>query len=182
MANTLAPSPFQWLQDLERHARQRAKGLPRHEKVEQIWRGIAFRLDETYLVTSLSEIREVIPYISQVAKVPGAKSWIKGLANIRGLLLPVIDLTACLEGKPITIESSTRMLIINQAGFSAGLLVDEVLGIKHFPEHLRDIDTPCQVAWIAPFARGMFVYENISWIVFDMRVLTESDLFLNAAL
>ena len=179
--NTLAQSPFHWLQDIERHAKQQAKGLPRQEKIEQIWRGIAFQLGNTYLVTHINDIREIIPYPSQLAKVPGAKSWVKGLANIRGLLLPVIDLNACLEGNPISINNRSRMLIINQTNISAGLLVDEVIGIKHFPEHIRDLNTPCKETSIAPFARGLFAYKEIIWTVFDMSALTESDLFLNAA-
>ncbi len=182
MANTLAQSPYKWLQDLERRALLRAKGLPRYEKVEQIWRGIAFVLEETYLVTPLNEIREIIHYPGRLAKVPGAKSWVKGLANIRGLLLPVIDLKACLEGNPISINGRSRILIINQAGIDAGLLVDDVLGIKIFHEHHRDLDTPCKEAAYAPFARGLFTSDEFTWTVFDMPALAESDLFLNAAL
>ena len=182
MKKNLAQSPYKWLQDIERRAKQRAKGLPRYEKIEPIWRGIAFRLGESHLVTSIDEIREILPSTSKLAKVPGAKSWVKGLANIRGLLLPVIDLNACLEGQPITIENSTRMLIINQLNVSAGLLIDEVLGIKQFPEYLRDLDTPCQDARIAPFAKGLFTTREINWTVFNMQKLTKSNLFLNAAL
>ena len=182
MANPLIQSPFQWLQDLERRARQRAKGLPRREKVEPMWRGIGFRLGESHLITPLNEIREVLPYTTQLAKVPGAKSWVKGLANIRGMLLPIIDLRACLEGKAITIENRSRMLIINQAGILAGLVVDEVMGIKHFPEHIRDLDTPCKETWISPFARGLFSYEGMTWTVFNMHALAESELFRKVAL
>jgi len=178
----MAQTPFQWLQDLERRARQRACGLPRQEKVQQIWRGIAFRLGEILLVTSLSDIREVLHCPAVLARVPGAKSWIKGLTNIRGLLLPVIDLSGCLEGKPIMLGSLTRLLIINQAGFSAGLMVDEVLGIKHFPEQLRDTESPCRESWLAPFAEGLFINEENTWIVFDMHALVKSNLFLKAAI
>ncbi|MDM8560553.1 chemotaxis protein CheW [Candidatus Parabeggiatoa sp. HSG14] len=182
MTNTLIKSPFQWLQDLERRTKQRAKGLPRDTPITQIWRGIAFRLREAFLITPLNEIHEVLYYPSRLAKVPGAKSWVKGLANIRGRLLPVIDLNACLEGNATTIENRSRILIINQSGVSSGLLVDEVLGIKHFPEHIRDLDTPCKETWIAPFAKGLFTYEDITWTVFDVHTLVENELFLNAAL
>jgi twitching motility protein PilI len=182
MANTLALSPFQWLQHIELLTKQRAKGLPRQLNVEKIWRGIGFRLGKTYLVTSINEICEVIPYTVRLAKVPGAKSWVKGLANIRGSLLPVIDLKDCLEGKPISIEKHTRMLIIEQEGITAGLLVDEVLGIKVFPEHKRDWNTPCKAAWIVPFADGLFTIEEITWTVFNMQKLAKNDLFLKAAL
>ncbi|MDM8565162.1 chemotaxis protein CheW [Candidatus Halobeggiatoa sp. HSG11] len=178
----MTTSPYKWLQDLERRAKQRAKGLPHQSTIEQIWRGIAFRLGKIYLVSPLNEISEIIPYTHNLAKVPGAKSWIKGLANIRGLLLPIIDLKACLEGESIAINNRSRMLIINQSGISAGLLVDEVLGIKHFPEHLMDLETPCKDVLIAPFAKGLFVYEKDTWTIFDMQKLTNNNVFLNAAL
>jgi twitching motility protein PilI len=179
--NMTTQTPYQWLQDLERRAKQKSKGLPRPEKIQQIWRGIAYRLGETLLVSTINEIREVLYYPSPLAKVPGAKTWVKGLANVRGLLLPVMDLQACLEGTPITIDRPTRVLIINQAGITAGLVVDEVLGIKHFPEQLRDLETPCQPVWVTAFARGLFSYEGSTWTVFDMRALAESDIFLKAA-
>jgi len=182
MINTQVPPPFQWLTDLEQRAKQRAvKGLPR-QPVIKIWRGIAFRLEQAYLVTPLHEIREIIPYPNQLAKVPGAKSWVKGLANIRGLLLPVIDLNACLEGNPVTINNRSRMLIINQSGIDAGLLVEEVLGIKNFPEHTRDENTPCKEVNLIPFAKGLFVDKEIAWTIFNIQALVTNELFLKAAL
>ncbi|MCK5720685.1 MAG: chemotaxis protein CheW [Thiomargarita sp.] len=175
-------SPFQWLQNTEQCAKQRAKGLPHHEKIEQIWQGVAFKLGENHLVASLEQIREVLPYMGQLAKIPGSKPWIKGLANIRGLLLPVIDLGSCLADKAVVVKRDTRMLIINQAGILAGLLVDEVLGIKYFPEQLRNLDTSTKETWMAPFINGIFEINGIKWVVFDMGVLVKNDLFLNAAL
>ena len=181
----LSKSPFQWLQELEQRAKQKAMGLPRQTIVEKIWRGIGFRLQTTYLVTSIDSIREVLPYdkTSRWARVPGAKPWIKGLTNLRGVLLPVIDLNAFLEGKPISLEKQIRMLVINQGGFTAGLLVDEVVGmIKHFPENQRDRNTPCKEAWLAAFADGLFKEDDITWTVFDMQKLANHELFQNAAL
>ncbi len=182
MVNTGVQPAFQWLVDIERRAKQRAKGLPRQEQVQEIWRGISFRVGEVALIASIDEVREILPLPSSLAKVPGSKPWVRGLANIRGALLPVVDLQACLEGKPINVSSRARMLVINQNGMTAGLLVDEVLGIKHFPEQLRDNDTPCKESWLAPFAKGLFPYEESVWTVFNMVALSESELFLNAAL
>jgi twitching motility protein PilI len=182
MENIQTPSPITWLQELERRTKQRASGLPR-SPVPKIWRGIAFRLGQTYLVTSLSEIREILPYPNQLAKVPAAKPWVKGLANIRGLLLPVIDLNACLQlENSTTINNRSRMLIINQEGIDAGLLVSEVLGIKNFLLETQDKNTPCKEAAIIPFAKGMFSDEEIRWLVFDMQALVKNELFLKAAL
>ncbi len=181
----LSKSPFQWLQELEQRAKQEAMGLPRQTVVEKIWRGIGFRLQKTYLVTSIDSVREVLTYdgIARWARVPGAKPWIRGLTNLRGVLLPVIDLNAFLGGKPISLKKQTRMLVINQGGFSAGLLVDEVVGtIKHFPENQKDHNTPCKETSVAAFADGLFREDDITWTVFDMQKLANHELFQNAAL
>ncbi len=188
MANILTQTPIQWLQNLEQRTKQQARGLPRQTIVEPMWRGIAFRLGETYLVTPIEQILEIIPYTGKVARVPGARTWVKGLANIRGLLLPVIDLKDCLlKSKSIIIGEHTRMLIIKQhinqqTTIAAGLLVDEVLGLKAFPEFQRDQETLSKETWITDFADGLFTYEGITWTVFDMQKLAKSDLFLKAAL
>lgn len=182
MVHSTAQTPFQWLQEFERRARQKAKGLPRQEEVQQIWRGIAFRLDDALLVTPLNEIREIITCPSKLARVPGAKSWVRGIANVRGMLLPVVDLKECLDGRTTKMESRIRLVVINQAGLTAGLIVDDVLGIKHFPEQLRDINKPCPENWLAPFTRGLFPESDQTWIVFDMQVLAKSEMFLKAAL
>lgn len=174
--------PFTWLQELERLARERAKGLPRQEKVQQIWRGIAFSLGKIKLVSPLTEIREILYCPKVLAKVPGAKPWVKGIANIRGQLRPVLDLQACLGGKLTPLDPRTRLLIIDQAGVASGILVDEVLGIKHFQENERNKNAVYQGEWFAPFARGSFIQEGESWIVFDMHALSKSRSFLDASL
>ena len=53
---------------------------------------MAFRMGgETFLVAR-EETREVLGYPAVVTRIPGAKSWVKGLANVRGQLLPMLDL------------------------------------------------------------------------------------------
>jgi twitching motility protein PilI len=177
-------TPFQWLVELEQAARTHAKGLPRQEVVQQTWRGIAFRLGNAPAVAALTDIREVLPSPKILAKVPGAKPWVSGIANIRGQLLPIIDLKACLTGENTIPEKKTRLLILNQSGVSAGILVDEVVGIKNFPQDSLETNPPYadQVQWLVPFARGIFQEaENESWIIFDMSVLGKSRPFLEAA-
>lgn len=173
--------PFEWLQALENLARERAKGLPRQEKVQQIWKGIAFRLENFHLLTPLTEIREVLNCPRSLAKVPGAKPWVRGIANIRGLLLPVVDLQACLGKKSIVLENRSRLLVLNQSGVSSGVLVDEVLGIKHFQEYTRKTDVSYPEEWLQAFGRGVFIQEDTQWIVLDMLALSKSRMFLDAA-
>lgn len=131
-------NPFQWLGELQKLAKQQVSSLPQPEVVQETWRGIAFRLNQYKLLVNLKDINEILHCPKAISRVPGARPWIHGIANIRGQLLPVIDLKACLGGPNTVLKNSTRLLIMNHANIFSGVLVDEVLGIKHFSDRLPD--------------------------------------------
>ena len=96
---------------------------------EREWVGVAFRLSAENFLVAREETREVLGFPSVVTRVPGAKTWIRGIANVRGQLLPVVDLRAFLGGGATNTGRSTRVLVANHREVPAGLLVDEVLGL-----------------------------------------------------
>jgi twitching motility protein PilI len=60
--------------------------------------------------------------------VPGTRPWLLGVANVRGNLVPVIDLGRFLFGERTLLTERTRLLIVRQGGGSVALMVDEVFG------------------------------------------------------
>jgi len=171
-------SAFNYLKFIEQRVKQKELSLPPRESDGVAWRAVVFRLEDVYLVTPLKEIREILFYPEQLSKIPGVKPWIKGLTNIRGILLPVIDLKACLGDKSINIDKNTRMLMIHQNDIFAGLLVDEVLGIRSFTENVQE-GMVCEIDWLTPFIQGIFIEKNITWMIFNIEKFAKSDLFLN---
>ncbi len=98
------------------------------------WVGVALRMaGELYLVAR-EETREVLGVPRELTRVPGAKPWIRGLANVRGQLLPIIDLRQFLGSGVTPLTRNTRVLVVNHREIPAGLLVDEVLGFRRFAE------------------------------------------------
>ena len=71
------------------------------------WVGVAFRLAGEVFLVAREETREVLAYPAAVTRVPGARSWIRGLANVRGQLLPIVDLRAFL-GSGVTHAERAR--------------------------------------------------------------------------
>ena len=71
---------------------------------------------------------------ASTTRVPGAKAWIKGLANVRGQLLPIIDLRQFLGSGVTPVTRNTRIVVVNHREIPAGLIVDEVLGFRRFAE------------------------------------------------
>lgn len=78
----------------------------------------------------LSDIDEVMP-VPEILPVPGAKSWFRGLANIRGNLYAVSDLGEFLTGKPTPESSENRLILAHKKhGVNAALLVQKAQGLK----------------------------------------------------
>jgi chemotaxis signal transduction protein len=70
-----------------------------------------------------------------LAPVPGAEPWLAGMADVRGVPVPVVDLAARLGRAPLTPVLDRRIVITGDPGGAdspgglVGLLVDEVTGV-----------------------------------------------------
>lgn len=173
-------NPFQLLLLIEQRSKNNAQALPQQVEQRDTWDGVAFRLGEAHMVAPLFEVKEILP-CPRLTLVPGAKRWVKGIANIRGSLLPVIDLRDCLNGDASTIGRSTRILVARHKGIAAGLLVDEVMGQKHFLDEERLTDYPDMGDQAATFLQGAFRDRGDLWGVFSLHDLLESQQFIDIA-
>ncbi len=88
---------------------------------------------ELWLVR-LEEAGEVIP-VPQVANVPLTRAWFRGLANIRGNLFSVIDLSAYQGGEPTPATPDARLLLVaDRYNMSTALLVNRMLGLRNLQQ------------------------------------------------
>jgi len=168
------------LAELEQRSRETALGLPQTEVRRDLWQGLSFVLSGVRLVSSMSEITEMLSYPDQITRVPGASPWMLGVANVRGNLLPVLDLQAYLGGKPVVPGKSTRVLVINQRGVLTGVMVTSVLGMRHFDEQQRVTNARVEGA-IGAYVYDAFNVNGEIWPVFSMLALSVDPGFRSAA-
>jgi twitching motility protein PilI len=135
---------------------------------------------ESFLVAR-EETREVLSVPTFLTRVPGARAWIRGLANVRGQLLPVVDLRAFLGGGAAPIGRSARILVVNNRDVPAGLLVDEVLGFKRFTDREFSTQLPATMLQCDRYLAGAFRRGSEVSPVFGLRSLLESNEFLMGA-
>jgi twitching motility protein PilI len=178
---SLRERPFELLREIDRRARAAAQGQPEAVASGAEWVGIAFRLGGEAFLLAREETREVLAYPSTVTRVPGARSWIRGLSNVRGQLLPVIDLRAFLGAGQSTVARSSRVLVANHREIPAGLVVDEVLGFRRFYESEFSADLPPTLLRCERYLAGSFRRGTEVWPVFSVRTLLESPQFMQAA-
>jgi twitching motility protein PilI len=168
------------LQDVERRSRQKAAGLTQQESLGESWTAIGFRLAGQHFVIPLSDSREVFPVPDHITAVPKAKAWVYGIVNLRGELLPVLDLKHYLLNKHSRLSKRSRIIVINDSEINSGLLVDEVYGLKHFQREPDALDTQAHKE-IRPYLTGSVYQQDIQWDVFSFSKLIEDERFINAA-
>ncbi|HEU4621156.1 MAG TPA: chemotaxis protein CheW [Burkholderiaceae bacterium] len=92
---------------------------------------LGFAINERRWLMELPEAGEIVP-IQDVASVPLTHAWFRGLINIRGNLVTVVDLSAFMGGPPTRLERDSRVLSFSPAlEFNAGLLVTRMLGLHN---------------------------------------------------
>lgn len=168
------------LKDIERRSRQQAAGLSQHDDINAAWTAIGFRVGDHHFLIPLSDSREVFPVPNHCSSVPKAESWVYGIANIRGELLPLFDLKHFLLGKQTKTNKRSRIMVINHPDLYSGLLVDEVFGLKHFQREPEAVDSNKHVN-IASYLNGSVFQQDTQWDVFSFQKLAEDPRFLNAA-
>lgn len=174
-------TPLQLLLELEVKAKRAAYGLPQQMDIQSTWDGIGFSLLGQRLVVAMKDVREILT-MPVMTRIPGARSWILGLANVRGNLMPILDLQGFITSESVGSKRRSRILVVSQRGVTAGLMVDEVFGMRHFleeefsPQHTATTGTPLE-----SYLVGSYRQTGEQWGVFDMNKLFETPEFMKVA-
>ncbi len=176
----LAERPFELLLELERaHAPRSPRARARPPRSDE-WVGIGFRLGAERFVTTRGDVREVLPVPEHVTRVPGAKPWLRGIANLRGQLLTVVDLKSFLGAGSAAAERQARVLIVASRDVPTGLIVDEVVGFRRFGANEYHDETPAGVIRCEHYVEGCYRRGSEVWPRFSLSKLLADEQFLMA--
>ncbi|HEY6872602.1 MAG TPA: chemotaxis protein CheW [Geobacteraceae bacterium] len=102
-----------------------------------------FRLGEDLYAADIMRIKEIIR-LQKLANLPKSPPFVEGVLNLRGTVIPVVDLRKRFD-LPVTSHGrDTRLLIVTVGGQLLGLVVDEVSEVISVP--VKDIKPPPHVA------------------------------------
>lgn len=173
-------SPFEVLAAYEQRSLSHAAGAPEQIDAPGLWRGIGFRLNARHFVSSIAEVNEILT-LPPLTLVPGARGWLLGIANVRGNLVPVVDLNEFITGARSALGETTRVLVVRQPGGNVGLLVDEVLGQRSFSSEQIDSAIGEEDPRHARFVGENVQLGEVLWGLFSMAELVRATEFQQAA-
>ncbi len=86
---------------------------------------VAFRIENQTYAFRIEQIQEIV-ILSQVTKTPQVPDYVEGVANLRGSIIPIVNLRKLFGLDPKPIDSETRTIVVNVGKRTIGCTVDTV--------------------------------------------------------
>ena len=104
---------------------------------------LTFALGREDYGIDIKYVTEIIG-IQAITEVPEMPEYIKGIINLRGKIIPVMDVRLRFKKEPREYNDRTCIIVIEIRDISVGLIIDGVSEVLNIPEH--DIVAPPQLS------------------------------------
>lgn len=142
-------------------------------------RALGVQLGSRRCLLDLTQVGEIVPY-QAVTPVPLAQDWFRGLANIRGNLVGVIDLARYLgEAGTAPAPDSRLVTFAGHLGFNCAILAGRVLGLRKLDEMAQGAPDSQLPAWGSQQFQDR---ETQQWARLDLAELVRETRFLQIGL
>lgn len=95
------------------------------EVVTQQDKYVTFKAGNEYYALKIEYVNEIIVF-QEITEIPESEDFIKGLINLRGKIIPVIDVRVRFKQEPIEYNDRTCIIVINVKDMLVGLIVEKV--------------------------------------------------------
>jgi purine-binding chemotaxis protein CheW len=140
---------------------------------------ISFEVSGQLFGLDITAIREIRAW-SPVTRMPGVPHYIAGMANLRGAILPVLDLAARLGWSPTETSERHAIIVVHIAGKSCGLIVESVSDLVELSADTLQPPPMLGDAAITAFIEGLAPLDDRMVMVINLAALIGSEIIREA--
>lgn len=148
-----------------------------HEKaseIEEILQLVSFKIGNEEFGVDILRVQE-INRMMEITKVPNAPDFVDGVVNLRGRIIPVVDLRTRLGMPRAEHDSKTRIVVVDLDGKTVGFIVDEVSEVLRIPKNITE-PPPDMVAGIeADYITAVGKLEDRLLILLELERILSTD-------
>ncbi|NHN92102.1 chemotaxis protein CheW [Acetobacter sicerae] len=136
---------------------------------------ISFNVGEQEYCVDILRVREIRGW-TEATPLPGTPRCIKGVINLRGIIVPVIDMCELLHVSNNDASSRNVVMVVDVEGKTAGLLVSKVSDILDItPEMIQDVPV-ASTDEIDPLVSGLIAFDGRMIGLLQLSVVAEQAL------
>ncbi|MBC7190081.1 chemotaxis protein CheW [Candidatus Aerophobetes bacterium] len=128
--------------------RQEAKKMAEEEQL------VSFKIENEEFGINIEEVQEIIR-LPEITRVPQAPFFVEGVINLRGNILPVIDLRKRFDLEATQKTGATRIVVTNVDNKTTGIIVDSVSEVLRLPKDAIEPPPPIVAGIEAKYLRGI---------------------------
>ncbi len=134
---------------------------------------LVFVLGREEYGVDILKVQEIRGY-DKVTPIPSAPDYLKGVMNLRGVIVPVIDMRVKFRLAEVRYDTFTVVVILRIAGRVIGLVVDAVSDVVRFAE--SDVKPAPQLGALvdSSFLAGLATHEDRMVLLLDIEALLSS--------
>ena len=135
---------------------------------------LTFTLGSEEYGVDILKVQEIRGY-DQVTRLPGAPEFVKGAINLRGLIVPVVDMRLKFQLSQATYDDTTVMIVLSVAGRTIGIVVDGVSDVLRLQASQVRAVPDLGSAIDRKFLMGLGVVDERMLILLDIERLMTSE-------
>ncbi|MCX7667746.1 MAG: chemotaxis protein CheW [Atribacterota bacterium] len=136
---------------------------------------VAFQLGEESYGVDIAQVQEIIR-MQPVTKVPGAPTFVEGVINLRGRVIPVLDLRKRFNLPARQDTKDTRIVVVEVPPHTVGMIVDAVDEVLRISEDKVEPPSPFIASIDTEYLRGVGKLEGKLLILLDLsKVLSKEE-------
>jgi len=136
---------------------------------------VVFQLSKETYGVDISKVWEIIT-MQPITQVPHTAEFIEGIINLRGRVIPVIDLRKRFNLPEDEFTRSTRIVVIEISGNTLGMIVDGVSEVLRIPSDIVEPPPPAITNIDADYLQGVAKLEDRLIILLNLdKVLTKQE-------
>ena len=144
------------------------------ERDTQKGKYVTFKSGEEYFGLKIQYVNEIIVF-QEITKIPESENYIKGLINLRGKIIPVIDVRLRFKQEPFEYTDRTCIIVVNVKNIVVGLIVEQIAEVVEIQE---ENIIPSPSVGKADKSQNKYVYA-IGKVGDQVKLLLDPDRLLN---
>lgn len=136
---------------------------------------VTFRVGGEEFGLDVFQVHEILRF-TEPTPMPKAPAFVEGVLDVRGTLVPVVDLRKRFEVHELRYDDDTRIVLVDFQGERLGLVVDEVSEVMRVPETAVTPPPQYVKGLAAEFIRGIVRLEGRMVVLMDLdRILSSQE-------
>jgi purine-binding chemotaxis protein CheW len=142
--------------------------------VEELLQLVSFKIENEEFGIDIFRVKE-INRMMQVTKVPNAPHYVEGVVNLRGKIIPVVDIRSRLHLTKKVYDKNTRIIVVELDTSTVGFVVDEVREVLRLPVSITE-QPPSIVGSIdSDFIKSVGKLDDRILILLDLEKILEAE-------